>query len=56
MPLMNILHEFYIQKYSFFYKLTADQYIGDRNPLLELIYDLQLRHATTWLTPNNFKL
>jgi hypothetical protein len=48
-PYMNILEEFYIQQYSFGNKLLGEQYPGDRNPLFELIYDLQLRHATTQL-------
>jgi hypothetical protein len=38
--------KFYIQQYSFANKLTAEQYPEYRNPLWELIYDLQLYHAT----------
>jgi hypothetical protein len=36
-----------MQHYSLANKRIAEQYPGDREPLFELIYDLQLRHATT---------
>jgi hypothetical protein len=35
-----------------FNKFIAEQYPGDPNPLFEPIYDLQLHHATMWLTPS----
>jgi hypothetical protein len=46
---MNPLEPFYIQLHSP-NKLIAEQYSGDRNPLFEIIYELQSQHAITWHT------
>lgn len=41
---MYALEQFYMQQN----KLIPEQHSGDRNPLFDLGYDLQLKQATTW--------
>jgi len=45
---LNTLQQFYIRLYNHQNKLIPEQHAGDRNPLLALVCDLQIKHATTW--------
>jgi hypothetical protein len=44
---MNMLEQFYIQLYKHQNKLIPKQHSGDRKPLFDLVYDLQMNHSTT---------
>jgi hypothetical protein len=44
---MNYLEQPYIQLHNYIDKPISQQNAGERNPLLQLAYDLQLQHAIT---------
>jgi hypothetical protein len=43
--LMDILAQFFIQKYSHEHMLSQGQTPGENNPLFRLLYVIQLRHT-----------
>jgi hypothetical protein len=45
---MDILEQFFIQKYNHENKLIQEQIPVESNPLFTLLYNTQLRHATAW--------
>ena len=45
--LMDSLEQFFIQKYYHEHKLIREQVPGEIRPLFILLFDRQIRHATT---------
>jgi hypothetical protein len=43
---MDIWEQFLIQKYNHEHKIIPEQVAGEINPLLTLLFDSQLHHAT----------
>jgi len=44
---MKFLEQFYFQFYRYKNGLISEKCVGKRNPLYQVVYDLQLRHAGT---------
>jgi len=53
---MNILEHFYIQLDNHQNKIKQKQHPGDRNPLFDLVYDLQLEPARHEIISRYYKL